>query len=551
MPAELRCFDPSTYTVTDEFLPTNPSMALPAEERALKLQYTTLYRDATAFLMQRGSGKVAADQTFPRERRVAFEQVWRDNFVRLNAVIGGSGLTQRSFTNVGFIGICAARLAESPQVHKLLDRAWVAQPHWKRLKKRELKEDEKQVVETLLPLTRLWDVFLFVAVFSCTHDAVARTMWPTPQELEAFRDDVALCVHCFFGRSPSVLSFTQQLIEGSTLAPAEEKEHPLWKHFCAFRLPQGLKDAMQVRRDKAEEKRARQSEEVRNAMREVAEPGEEEDDDDFDPDELGETAEEMEGFLWRSSSHEFVSAFLVKAERFLFKVDSDEAFLAHYRAHEQESAEPMEFSRATHDRLDAWLKRKCTGEQAEELTSLFRELAMTWFFPLGTETATSRDALTKDLKIVSQLQLQAQLGADLTAFLYEQTLQIKPLKLIQRPDYADALLLAQWEFEARQLARLEWVETYVCFDPHDAAWCARFESPTFLNDVHKCPVIVLARKCWWLLYRDRLIAVRSFRHALLQWLFVVKRDRANGHRVPLEDGTDFARCIALWDPEPV
>lgn len=567
----------------EQYRQPNRVLQLPDDLLALKNQYIAYAREATHFLRARATGARPPTDTLDPAKRAAFETLWREQFIALNATVTHADFCGRSLTDVGFIGLCAARVAERPQLHPRIDDGSFAALFWGP----EAEDKQLDAVRALVPLARIWEVFVWMGVQSCTHTAKARAIWPDAGAVEAFRWDAALLVHVFFGRSGLVRAHLMQRIHALDPAAVPVGRAGLWKTWKALRVPKLLKDKQDVARAQAAQRKAKRDAEITAllAARSPLLPGaadedralfwnEEDDDGDYK-----ETAEEDQGFLWRSSSEELVGSFQVKVQRLLYELDLTALFLQRYPEPVAARGEPDAygptgpvFDEATYKGLCTWLEHAYRNDQDEALTKFYRALAMQLFFPLGWETMASRDRLTAAQTKDPQLQLQAELGADLSGLLFDRTQVMHHAPMLSDPDYGDALMFAQFEFAYRQKTNgVEFVSEFMCLLPFARdTWAKRFAAAHHRWQRAKRPVIVWLRKRWWVFYRQRMHPCLDARTALLFWLFVMDRDfsvrRARGGAgkvvttTTTEDGTDVAPLVTLFnkavprlraDPAPV
>ena len=371
------------------------------------------------------------------------------------------------------------------------------------------------------------EVFVRTAVFSSQHTEDSLVRWPTDLEWARYKTLVSeMMVHHFRKPTTDALYEKLQTFKPRTVSPAELEDE-----FVERKMPEGLRIELELLRKKAEKDIARGKADVKV-----------------------DVSEEASGALWREAPEEICANLPFRVARLICKVDFDEALLLQFPPWPEAE---VQFTPSTYTRAKRWLVQKCTIEQPEDVTALFRELANTMFWPLGSDTEKYRSRITASNLNTSLDILSNEIGANLAQYLHDRML--KPLDELLRqtsgvaPMFWDAIFLAIFEFDIIQRLNFKWLDDYFIVNPHEEKSRRRMNSRRFKGVLDQRPYVVSACRQKWILFRRRLIPCRtSTVHSVLHVLHLVDTQfRNQDDEATLEDGHDMSCIIETFLPRGV
>jgi len=311
------------------------------------------------------------------DERLAVTRLWRDHFEELNTCVVGTGY---SFSDVGFLAICASMCREQPDEFGHVNLHWLPQ------------------------------VWTEMAVYSSSHTLEARQAWPSHAQIDGLWSNLAGLVTKHFhltqkgrallGEKLGHVKFDPDLFgrRGIEMRSAfEELREPLtMKAFLAAKVAK----EKEIEGKRLEQANGEYIKHYRAFMRMDREAKEK--------DETNQgVAEEERGILWRDNPEGWTDHFVMVASRLLWKLDSDRLLLELYPPHPEAE---LHFTGRTYDGVRRWVKQKLTMQQPDEITAFFRERAGELCFPLGSETYKLRDPATVNDDVSSFECNKAELG---------------------------------------------------------------------------------------------------------------------------------------------
>lgn len=448
------------------------------------------------------------DTPLPPEHRLAFEPLWRRYFVELNWVVRPQA-EKLAWTDVGFIAICWARVAENPHP--------------------DVKGKKREKLRDFVSIQGILSMHVFVCIFSSQHSVESRSKWPDADEFTEFQHVMAHVVVAYF----DITSDERYDLIQHVAADAFEWQ-PVQPDLRAT-YTNLVRPADMVAAKAARVKAARAAHERKKL-----------DPRDFHEEEI---SDEVRGFLWRESPEELISSWIYKCARFCLRFQEEEELLALYKPTQDCIAVPeLAFTRAL-----VWINVKCRNQQTEEVTELFRALCMKACMPLGSDTAQSRNKKTASNVVPPLTALQDQIGAEITPFLQETTLKVPMAKIVSGDReglYWNSAFMAILAYHFMQTISFDWRKVYVCTEPWTKAWQERFANASYHSNPRKRPVIVYLCRDWWIFYKQKLRPCDSMLHAVLCWFHVLGQDFRTSEgmsvRLLLENGEDVYSLFRLF-----
>lgn len=392
--------------------------------------------------------------------------------------LNAEGMMRVSRTDMAFIALCLAQACSKPSLTQGVNLGSITQ------------------------------VYGDMIVLSCQHTQESRQYWPSAEEWVNLRDRISGVVVTFFDTG---ISARQTLIEQLNADKTVVSTNPLLPHLHIPPLLAAEK-----------EKRARKlALDKENGVK---------------VDSREEVSEEAMGLLWRSSPEELAFNFVRVASRLVHCVEQDLHFAI------QTQMPECVLPSSIHEHVRTWVKQRCSVEQIEELTMLFRNIANEWFWPVGASTHRWRNTHTRTDLLDSLTVLNDEVGVELGQHLHDRSLaRPSAIAADTKGLFWDALFMALFSYMMLQRLKLNWRELYFFQDAHSSALAQRLASDHFMGD-EKRPVIVYLQRKYWIVYKEALAPCSDLAHSILSWLYIVRQDFGG----KLENTEDVNTIIAIF-----
>lgn len=382
--------------------------------------------------------------------------------------------------------------------------------------------------------------YAILSVLASQHTLQAREFWPPPKVWERIRWAVANVVDgLLVSDAPMRQRLLQELRDlppthmlqpgdllqqGEAGGPSEAATklgNQLLQHYEAYRVPDGVKLLLAKKKQEAERAIKRGEKDVRI-----------------------EASEDASGVLWCRSTNEVVNNFVRVSSRVVWRIDFENWLAAQFVVRKA-----PRFTPETYERAHGWMKGRCSIEQTEELSALYRRTLYEACSPTGSESHHLRSKETREDTPTHLQVIECELGIDMAEYFNEYGLT-KMATVAANPDTHigwESLFLVLFQYLCRNShpdeLQLDWMGEYLVRRPTFRDWVERFRLPDWKMH-NKRPVVVYLQRKWYLLYkrpplheedmalpevgRGALyptcwLECDSLLHAAITWLHLVKR----------------------------
>lgn len=403
----------------------------------------------------------AAPKPMDNSLRLELQPRWHEYFEMLNEELQ-AGV---SITDVGLKAICMSLFYEDPSIHTEMDLSSVSL------------------------------AFVYLVIVACQHTPESRLYWPDADEWRHIKRLLVGVITIYFDCGPEYMAGLIARIDSPGFSfDSAPLSDTLRKQYQSRFMPPALAEILRKQKRAIELKRKQGVSNIKDSV-----------------------SEESSGAIWRNTADELVRNFVSRTARVMHKVEFDNTLVARHPS----GNDTVRITSVQVQAARKWVLDRLKCEQPEEISELFRTLALQWSLPMGWETLRYRSKETASDIEVPMTTLSAQIGLNLASMLSDEAM--RPLKEVAEDSNSmhwDALFLALFDYCMKQRVRLDWCAVYFSTQPQSAATRARMESPMLANDSNKRPMVIQAQRRFWLFHHNCMEPFGGLVHAVLAWLHV-------------------------------